>query len=73
MFYVVQKLNCSSECAVSLLWGHLVRYIIFVVTPLRVHRLGSLFNMMRISSIATNRAFFIQPFLRNWTGNLAPV
>ena len=46
--------NFSSECAVSLLLGHLVRYIIFAIAPRRMYRLGSFFNMMRISSIATN-------------------
>ena len=32
--------------------------------------------MMRIASSATNcikGVFFVQPFLRNWPGNLAPV
>ena len=32
-FYVVQKVNFSSECAVSHLWGHLIRYIVFPLTP----------------------------------------
>ena len=46
--------NFSSECAVSLLWVHLVRYLIFAITPQRMYRLGSFFDMMRISSSATN-------------------
>ena len=67
-FYVVQTVNFSSECAVSLLWGHLVRCLFFAITPSKVHRLGSFFNMMRISSSATNGdkgVCFVQPFLRN--------
>ena len=46
--------NFSSGGGVSLLHGHLVRYLIFAITPLRMHRLGSFFNIMRISSSATN-------------------
>ena len=53
-FYVVQEVNFSSECAASILWGHLVRHLIFAITPRRVHRLGSFLIMMRISSSATN-------------------
>ena len=52
-FSVVQKVNFSSECGVSLFWGQLVRYLIFAITPRRMHRLGSFFNMMRISSSAS--------------------
>ena len=36
-----------------MLFGHLVRYLIFAITPRRMNRLGSFFNMMRISSSAT--------------------
>ena len=46
--------NFSSGGGVSLLHGHLVRYILFAITPRRMNRLGSFFNMMRISSSATN-------------------
>ena len=53
-FSVVQKVNFSSECGVSLFWGQLVRYLNFAITPRRMHRLGSFFDMMRISSSATN-------------------
>ena len=53
-FSVVQKVNFSSESDVSLFWGQLVRYIIFAITRRIMHRLGSFFNMMRISSSATN-------------------
>ena len=53
-FCAVQKVNFSSECAVSLLQGYLVRYRYFAITPRRVNRLGSFFYMMRISSSATN-------------------
>ena len=53
-FSVVQKVNFSSESGVSLFWGQLVRYLIFAITPRRMHRLGSFFNMMRIPSSDTN-------------------
>ena len=53
-FSVVQKVNFSSESGVSLFWGHLVRYLIFAINPRRMHRLGSFFNMTRVSSSATN-------------------
>ena len=74
-FSVVQKVNFSSESGVSLFWGQLVRYLIFAITPRRMHRLGSFFNMMRISSSATNctKGFFVQPFWRNWPVNLPPI
>ena len=71
--------NFSSERIVSLLSGHLVRYRYFAITPRKVNRLGSFFNIKRISSSAPNctnayKAFvFVQRFLRNWPGNLAPV
>ena len=45
--------------------GHLVRYLVFPITPLRMNPLGSFFIMMRISSNATNctkGVFFVQPF-----------
>ena len=60
-FSVVQKVNFSSESGVSLFWGQLVRYLIFAITPRRMHRLGSFLNMMRISSSATNctKGFFL--------------
>ena len=45
--------NFSSEREVPLLYGDLIRYLIFAITPRRIHRLGSIFNMMRISSRAT--------------------
>ena len=68
--------NFSSKCGVSLFWGHLVRYLIFAITPRRVHRLSSFFDMMRISSSATTCTkgvfFFVQPFWRNWPRILAP-
>ena len=53
-FSVVQKVNFSSESGVSLFWGQLVRYLIFAIIPRRKHRLGSFFNMMRISSSDTD-------------------
>ena len=68
--------NFSSEGGVPLLQSHLVRYPNFAITPRKMHRLGSFFNMMRISSSATNSiigVFFVQPFSRNWPGNLTPV
>ena len=34
--------------------GHLVPYLIIAITPRRMYRLGSFFNMTRISSSATN-------------------
>ena len=46
--------NFSSGGGVPLLQGHLVRYLLFAITPRRMYRLGSFFNMMRISSSATN-------------------
>ena len=46
--------NFSSEGGVPLLQSHLVRYLNFAITPRKMHRLGSFFNMMRISSSATN-------------------
>ena len=52
-FSVVQKVNFSSQSDVSLFWGQLVRYVIFAITRRIMHRLGSFFNMMRISSSAT--------------------
>ena len=39
-----------------------------------MYRLGSFFNMIRISSSATNctkGVFFVQPFWRNWPRKLA--
>ena len=45
--------NFSSGGGVALLHGHLVRYLLFAITPRRMYRLGSFFNMMRISSSAT--------------------
>ena len=74
-FCAVQKVNFSSECAVSLLWGDLVRYIIFAITPSRVHRLGSSINMMRILSSATNGTkgvCFCSAVFEKLTGNLTP-
>ena len=35
-------------------FGHLVRYLIIAITPWRMYRLCSFFNMMRILSSATN-------------------
>ena len=64
-FSVVLKVNFSSENDVSLFWGQLVRYLIFAITRRIMHRLGSFFNMMRISSSATNctkRVYFVPPF-----------
>ena len=46
--------NFSSAVRSPRFFGHLVRYLIIAITPRRVYRLGSFFNMMRISSSATN-------------------
>ena len=53
-FYVVEIVNFGSEGRSPRFFGHLVRYLIIVITPRRMYRLGSFFNMMRISSSATN-------------------
>ena len=44
----------GSESRSPRFFGHLSGYLIFAITSTRVHRLGSFFNMMRISSSATN-------------------
>ena len=46
--------NFSSEVRSPRFFGHLGPYLIIAITPRRMHRLGSFFNMMRISSSATN-------------------
>ena len=75
-FSVVQKVNFSSESDVSLFWGQLVRYLIFAITRRIMHRLGSFFNMMRISSSATNctkRVYFCSAVLEKLASKLALV
>ena len=53
-FSVFQKVNFSSENGVPVFQGDLVRYLFCAITARRVHRLGSFFDMMRISSSYTN-------------------
>ena len=53
-FYVVQTLNFGSEQLSPRFFGHLAGYLLFAITSSRVLRLGSFFNMMPISSSATN-------------------
>ena len=53
VFYVVEIVNFGSEWRSPRFFGHLVRYLIIAITPRRMYRLGSFFNMMRISSSAT--------------------
>ena len=75
-FSVVLKVNFSSESGVSLFWGQLVRYLIFAITRRRMHRLGSFFNMMRISSSATNSTkgvYFCSAVLEKLASQLALV
>ena len=67
VFYVVQTLNFGSEQRSPRFFGHLAGYLLFAITSSRVHRLGSFdFNMMRISSSATNYTkgvfVFVPPF-----------
>ena len=54
VFYVVQTLNFGSELRSPRFFGHLVRYLVIAITPRRMHRLGSFFDKMRISSSATS-------------------
>ena len=54
VFYVVEIVNFASEWRSPRFFGHLVRYLIIAITPQRMYRSGSFFNMMRISSSATN-------------------
>ena len=75
-FYEVLKVNFSSERGVSLFWGQLVRYLSFAITPRRMHRLGSFFYMMRISSSATNctkGVYFCSAVLEKLASKLALV
>ena len=44
----------GSEARSPCFFGDLVPYLIIAITPRRMYRLGSFFNMMRISSSATN-------------------
>ena len=44
----------GSEVRSPRFFGHLVRYLIIAITPRRMYRLCSFFNMMRISSSDTN-------------------
>ena len=46
--------NFSSEVRSPRFFGHFVPYLIIAITPRRMYRLGSIFNMMRISSSSTN-------------------
>ena len=54
VFYVVQTLNFGSEQRSPRFFGHLAGYLLFAITSSRVNRLGLFFDMMRISSSATN-------------------
>ena len=66
VFYVVQTLNFGSEQRSPRFFGHLAGYLFFAITYSRVHQFGSFFNMMRISSSATNgvKGFFLLRRLR---------
>ena len=60
VFYVVQTLNFGSELRSPRFFGHLAGYLLFAITSSRVHRLSSFFDMMRISSIATNIGYCVK-------------
>ena len=67
--------NFSSGGGVPLLQGCLVRYLLFAITSSRVHQLGSFFNMMRISSRATNSikgVCFCSAVFEKLTGKVDP-
>ena len=56
-------------------FGHLVRYIIIAITPRRMYRLCSFFDMMRISSSAkdsTKGVCFCSAVFEKLTGKLDP-
>ena len=44
----------GSEFRSPCFFGHLVQYLIIAITPRRMYRLGSFFDMMRISSSSIN-------------------
>ena len=44
----------GSEVRSPCFFGHLVPYLIIAITPQRMYQLGSFFDMMRISSGATD-------------------
>ena len=52
VFYGVLTLNFGSEQRSPRFIGYLAGYLLFAITSSRVHRSGSFFNMMRISSSA---------------------
>ena len=54
VFYGIVIVKFGSESRSPRFFGHLSGYLIFAITSSRVHRLGSFFNMMHISSSATN-------------------
>ena len=53
-FYGIVMVKFGSEVRSPRFFGHLLGHLLFAITSSRVHRLGSFFNMMRISSSDTN-------------------
>ena len=64
----------GSEVRSPCFFRHLVPYLIIAITPRRMYRLGSFFDMMRISSSSTNcveGVYFCSAVLEKLTSKVA--